>query len=250
MLAKRIIAALDIMDGKVVKGVGFKQIKAVGDPVEMAVKYEEEGADEILFLDISASSEGRKTVTDLASRVSEHLTIPFTVGGGIASVQEARDIIKNGADKIFVNTSAIMNRGLVRDLVTTLGSSNTVVAIDCKKDGEYYQVYSHGGKIPTGLDAITWSQRVEDMGAGELLITSMDRDGSRDGFDGMLVKNISDVVDIPVIASGGAGKIEDFLNVFNKGAQAALGASVFHFGLFTIRELKYYLRESGINVRY
>lgn len=249
MIARRIVVALDIKNGKVVKGIRFEDLRDAGDPVELARKYEEAGADEIVFLDISASQEKRRTVAELANRVSESLSIPFTVGGGISSLEEARQIIRNGADKIFVNTQAILNRKLVRELSDTIGSSNTVVAVDCRSQNGTYEVYSHGGKRPTGLDAIEWIQEVEKMGAGELLVTSMDRDGTGDGFDTALIEKMTEAVDIPIIASGGAGTMDHFLEAFASGAKAALGASVFHFGQFTIGELKEFLSGRGVNVR-
>lgn len=249
MIAKRIIAALDVMNGKVVKGVRFKDIRDAGDPAELAARYEDEGADEIVFLDITASHEGRKTASELASRVSEYLGIPFTVGGGIGSVEEASAIIKNGADKIFVNTAALLNRSLVNGLAATIGSSNIVVAVDSKLVNGRYEVFSHGGRVPAGIDLLSWAMEVENRGAGEILLTSMDRDGTGLGFDTEMVKSISSSINIPVIASGGAGRIEDFLNIFRVGAQAALGASVFHFGKFGIGELKEFLLRDGVNVR-
>lgn len=250
MLAKRVVVALDIKDGRVVKGIRFSNLRDAGDPVELALRYEQEGADEIVFLDISASGDNRRTAIDLAEKVSRVLFIPFTVGGGISSLEEAKGIIRNGADKIFVNTQAILNRNLVKDLAGTIGTSNTVVAIDCKYNGEMYEVYSHGGSRATGLDAVEWAMESERSGAGELLVTSMDRDGTGTGFDTTLLKKLTSSVNIPVIASGGAGTVNHFRQAFQAGADAALGASVFHYGKFSVGELKARLREDGFNVRF
>lgn len=249
MLAKRIVVALDIKNGRVVKGIKFAKLRDAGDPVELGVRYEKEGADEIVFLDISASGENRKTAKGLAEKVSGSLFIPFTVGGGISSLTEASDIIRNGADKVFVNTQAVTNQNLIAELAGTIGSSNTVVAIDCRYNGSFYEVYTHGGMRATGIDAVNWAQDAQKLGAGEILLTSMDRDGTGEGFDLDLIRSISSVVSIPVIASGGAGTMDHFREAFDAGADAALGASVFHYGKFSIGDLKLFLMESGINVR-
>ncbi len=249
MLAKRIVVALDVKERRVVKGVRFENMRDAGDPVELAIRYEKEGADEIVFLDISASRENRGTIRELSRDVSSSLFIPFTVGGGIRSAEEARDLIRNGADKIFINSAAIERKDLIREISDVVGSSNTVIAIDCKFNGTYHEVYSHGGSIPRGIDAIAWAREAQNLGAGELLVTSMDADGTENGYDLNLIGKISENVSIPVIASGGAGNPEHFLQVFRAGADAALGASVFHYGKFTVSELKKYLERSGIVVR-
>jgi cyclase len=249
MLAKRIAVALDVKDGRVVKGVQFKDMRDAGDPVELAVRYENEGSDEIVFLDISASRENRGTIRQLSREVSSSLSIPFTVGGGIRSAEDARDLIRNGADKIFVNTAAIERKGLIREISDVVGSSNTIVAIDCRFNGRFYEVYSHGGRTPRGIDAIAWASEAQNLGAGELLVTSMDADGTEKGYDLNLIGKLSENVSIPVIASGGAGTPEHFLEVFRAGADAALGASVFHYGKFSVSELKKYLERRGIIVR-
>ena len=249
MLAKRIVVALDIKDRRVVKGVRFENMRDAGDPVELASRYENEGADEIVFLDISASRENRGTIKELARDVSSSLFIPFTVGGGIRTATEARELIRNGADKIFINTAAVERKELVREISDVVGSSNTVVAIDCKFNGRYHEVYSHGGRVPRGTDAIAWAREAQNLGAGELLVTSMDADGTENGYDLNLIGKLSENVSIPVIASGGAGTPEHFLEVFRAGADAALGASVFHYGKFSVSELKKYLERRGIIVR-
>ena len=249
MLAKRIVVALDIKDRRVVKGVRFENMRDAGDPVELASRYENEGADEIVFLDISASRENRGTIKELARDVSSSLFIPFTVGGGIRSATEARELIRNGADKIFINTAAVERKELVREISDVVGSSNTVVAIDCKFNGRHYEIYSHGGKIPRNMDAIAWAREAQNLGAGELLITSMDADGTENGYDLDLITEMIEKVSIPVIASGGAGTPEHFLEVFQAGADAALGASVFHYGKFSVSDLKKYLERRGIVVR-
>ena len=249
MLAKRIVVALDIKDRRVVKGVRFENMRDAGDPVELASRYENEGADEIVFLDISASRENRGTIKELARDVSSSLFIPFTVGGGIRTATEARELIRNGADKIFINTAAVERKELVREISDVVGSSNTVVAIDCKFNGRYHEVYSHGGRVPRGTDAIAWAREAQNLGAGELLVTSMDADGTENGYDLNLIGKLSENVSIPVIASGGAGTPEHFLEVFQAGADAALGASVFHYGKFSVSDLKKYLERRGIVVR-
>ncbi len=249
MLAKRIVVALDVKDGRVVKGVRFRNIRDAGDPVELALRYEGEGADEIVFLDIAASHENRGILKELARRVSEVLSIPFTVGGGIRTVSEARELIRMGADKIFVNTAAVKNPALVKELAEVIGTANLVVAIDAKRSHRGWEVYTHGGRERSGLDAIEWARTVESLGAGELLVTSMDADGTKNGYDLSLIRKLVDAVDIPIIASGGAGAAEDFLRVFQAGAQAALAASIFHYGMCTVGEVKKYLAKHGLPVR-
>jgi cyclase len=249
MLAKRIIAALDIRNGRVVKGIRFRNIRDAGDPIELAKRYEKEGIDEIVFLDITASYERRRILFDLVKRIAEEIYVPFTVGGGIRDVEEIREIIKGGADKVFLNTAAVENPDLIRELAKVIGSSNIVIAIDAKFNGDFYEVYTHGGRVARGIEAVEWAKRVEDLGAGEILLTSMDADGTQKGFDVPLIKAVVESVNIPVIASGGAGSPEHFYEVFKIGADAALAASIFHYGKYTVRGLKEYLRRRGINVR-
>ncbi|WP_456422627.1 imidazole glycerol phosphate synthase subunit HisF [Thermococcus sp.] len=249
MLAKRIIAALDIKAGRVVKGIRFQNIRDAGDPVELAKRYEREGIDEIVFLDITASYEGRKILLDLVERIAGEIYVPFTVGGGIRTVEEAGRIIKRGADKVFINTSAVDRPELVREIAETVGTANLVVAIDAKWNGYFWEVYTHGGRKARGIDAVEWAKKVEALGAGEILLTSMDADGTKGGFDIPLTKAVAEAVDIPVIASGGAGKPEHFYEAFEAGAEAALAASIFHYGEYTVGELKEYLASRGIPVR-
>ncbi|ANF23554.1 imidazole glycerol phosphate synthase subunit HisF [Thermococcus piezophilus] len=249
MLAKRIIAALDIKEGRVVKGIKFQNIRDAGDPIELAKRYEEEGIDEIVFLDITASFEKRKILLDLVKRIAEEIYVPFTVGGGIRSVEEIREIIKSGADKVFLNTAAVNNPELVREAAKVVGSANLVIAIDAKWNGKYWEVYTHGGRKARGINAVEWAKEVERLGAGEILLTSMDTDGTQKGFDIPLTKAIVEAVDIPVIASGGAGSPEHFYEAFKIGTEAALAASIFHYGKYRVRELKEYLAGRGIPVR-
>lgn len=252
MLAKRIIPCLDVKDGRVVKGINFVNLKDAGDPVEIAERYNELGADELVFLDITASYEKRKIMIDVVKRTSEKVFIPLTVGGGISDIDDIREVLKAGADKVSINTQAVKQPTLIRQAALRFGSQCVVVAIDAKKrpDGTGYNVYINGGRINTGLDAVEWAKKVEDLGAGEILLTSMDKDGTKDGYDIELTRLISEAVNIPVIASGGAGKPEHFKEVFTQGkADAALAASVFHYGELDIRELKRYLKDEGIPVR-
>ncbi|ERM90766.1 MAG: Imidazole glycerol phosphate synthase subunit HisF [Caldanaerobacter subterraneus] len=252
MLAKRIIPCLDVKDGRVVKGINFVNLKDAGDPVEIAERYNELGADELVFLDITASYEKRKIMIDVVKRTSEKVFIPLTVGGGISDIDDIREVLKAGADKVSINTQAVKQPTLIRQAALRFGSQCVVVAIDAKKrpDGTGYNVYINGGRIDTGLDAVEWAKKVEDLGAGEILLTSMDKDGTKDGYDIELTRLISEAVNIPVIASGGAGKPEHFKEVFTQGkADAALAASVFHYGELDIRELKRYLKDEGIPVR-
>lgn len=252
MLAKRIIPCLDVKDGRVVKGINFVNLKDAGDPVEIAERYNELGADELVFLDITASYEKRKIMIDVVKRTSEKVFIPLTVGGGISDIDDIREVLKAGADKVSINTQAVKQPTLIRQAALRFGSQCVVVAIDAKKrpDGTGYNVYINGGRINTGLDAVEWAKKVEDLGAGEILLTSMDKDGTKDGYDIELTRLISEAVNIPVIASGGAGKPEHFKEVFTQGkADAALAASVFHYGELDIKELKRYLKDEGIPVR-
>ncbi len=251
MISKRIIPCLDVTNGRVVKGISFLNLRDAGDPVELAEFYDREGADEVVFLDITASHEQRKTVVELASRTAEKVFIPYTIGGGIGSVENIREILRMGADKISINTSAVKNPGLIKESSMIFGSQCIVVAIDAKsKTGGGWEVYLNGGRTPTGIDAIWWAKEAEKLGAGEILLTSMDKDGTKDGYDLQLTSAVVDAVNIPVIASGGAGNLEHLRDVFNlAGADAALVASIFHYGEFTVRQAKEYLRSEGIDVR-
>ncbi|MCX6730662.1 MAG: imidazole glycerol phosphate synthase subunit HisF [Candidatus Roizmanbacteria bacterium] len=250
MLAKRIIPCLDVDNGRVVKGVNFVQLKDAGDPVELAKFYYQEGADELVFLDITASSDNRKTMIEVVKKVAQELFIPFTVGGGIRSVQDIKGILLAGADKVAVNTAAIKTPQLISEGARMFGNQCIVVAIDAKKNRRKWEVYINGGRTPTGIGVLDWAQQVAKLGAGEILLTSMDRDGTKKGFDINLTKVISESVAIPVIASGGAGTKEDFMAVLKEGkADAALAASLFHFGEFSISEVKEYLIDNKIEVR-
>jgi imidazole glycerol-phosphate synthase subunit HisF len=252
MVAKRIIPCLDVKDGRVVKGTKFVNLKDAGDPVELAAVYDRAGADELVFLDITASHEKRKTIVDLVSRTAEQVFIPFTVGGGIQSIEEIRDILKAGADKISLNTAALQNPSLITAGAEDFGSQCIVVAIDARWEEELldWQVYSHGGRTPTGLRAVAWAAKVDALGAGEILLTSMDRDGGKDGYDLALTAAVARAVKVPVIASGGAGELSHFYDALTAGeADAALAASVFHYGTFSIKEVKEYLRGKGVKVR-
>jgi len=252
MLAKRIIPCLDVKDGRVVKGVNFVQLRDAGDPVELAALYDREGADELVFLDISASVEGRGTMVDVVRRTAEEVHIPFTVGGGISSVEDMKRLLRAGADKISVNTAAVLNPSLISEGSRVFGAQCIVLAIDAKYNPEWkdWEVYTHGGRKPTGLRVLEWAKRGEELGAGEILLTSMDADGTKDGFDVALTRAVSDAVGIPVIASGGAGSVRHFVDVFMEGhADAALAASIFHYREVSIREVKEALRAEGVNVR-
>jgi len=251
MLAKRIIPCLDVKDGRVVKGVNFVNLRDAGDPVEQAMVYDNEGADELVFLDITASHERREIVIDMVKRVAESVFIPFTVGGGVRSVEDVRELLLAGADKVSINTAAVQNPDLIYNASRRVGSQCIVVAIDARKrpdDG--WEVFTHGGRTPTGLDAVQWAKRVEELGAGEILLTSMDRDGTQDGYDVELTRAIATSVSIPVIASGGAGTLEHFFDALTYGrADAALAASLFHYRKLSIREVKEYLKNRGVPVR-
>ncbi len=250
MQYKRIIPCLDIKDGRTVKGVNFVGLRDAGDPVELARRYVEEGADELVFLDITATIENRKTLADLVHRVASVIDIPFTVGGGIRSVEDAKVILNAGADKISINTAAVDNPQLISDISNELGSETLVIAIDIKLDNGDWKVVVQGGNKVTDINAVEWAKEVEKLGAGEILLTSMNKDGTKEGFDIDATKDISEAVKIPVTASGGAGTIEHFADVFNQtNVSAALGASVFHFGEVAIPQLKQYLRELNIPVR-
>lgn len=252
MLTKRIIPCLDVDMGRVVKGVNFINLKDVGDPVEIAEFYNREGADELVFLDITATHEGRATMVDVVRRTAEKVFIPLTVGGGIKTLDDFKDILRAGADKISVNSAAIREPDLVKKAAERFGSQCVVVAIDGKKreDGSGWNVYINGGRIDTGLDALEWAKKVERLGAGEILLTSMDADGTKMGYDIDFTEAVCKTVDIPVIASGGCGKIEHFAEVFKKSeADAALAASLFHFRELTVGEVKNYLKENAVEVR-
>ena len=251
MFTKRIIPCLDVKDGRVVKGVNFVDLRDAGDPVEIAAAYDKAGADEVVFLDITASSDGRNTVVDMVRRVAEQVFIPFTVGGGIRTVDDFKALLREGADKISVNSAAIDNPRLISDAADKFGSQCVVVAIDAKKrlDGGF-NIYKHGGRLDCGIDAVEWAIKCEKLGAGEILLTSMDCDGTKAGFDLELTKAVSDAVNIPVIASGGAGNMEHFKDALTiGGADAALAASLFHYKELEIVDLKKYLRDQGVSVR-
>ena len=251
MLAKGIIPCLDVRDGKVVKGVNFVGIREVGDPVECAMEYDRQGADEICFLDITATHEGRSTMIDVVRKTAEHVFVPLTVGGGIRSVEDFREILRAGADKVSVNSAAVKNPALISQAAEIFGSQCVVVAIDAKRDGQgNFHVVVHGGRKDTGLDAVEWAKQCQELGAGEILLTSMDTDGCKEGFDLELTRAVCDVVTIPVIASGGCGRLEHFSQVFEEtGADAALAASLFHFRELTVEEVKNHLAENNIPVR-
>ena len=252
MFTKRIIPCLDVNDGRVVKGVNFVNLRDAGDPVEIAMAYDKAGADEVVFLDITASSDQRKTVVDMVRKVAENVFIPFTVGGGIRTVEDFKVLLREGADKISINSSAINTPNLISDAADRFGSQCVVVAIDARRreDGSGWNVYKNGGRIDTGLDAIEWAMKADKMGAGEILLTSMDCDGTKAGYDIELTRLISENVSIPVIASGGAGAKEHFYEALTEGkADAALAASLFHYKELEIMDLKNYLAEKGVSVR-
>lgn len=250
MLAKRIIPCLDVKEGKVVKGVNFVNIRDVGDPVSNAIFYEKELADELVFLDITASYEKRGIMIEVVKKVAEAIFIPFTVGGGIRNLEDIRNLLLAGADKVSINTVAVLNPDIIREASRIFGSQCIVVAIDAKREGKSWKVYTHGGRNRTELDAVEWAKRVEELGAGEILLTSIDRDGTKLGYDIELTRTISEAVSIPVIASGGAGSKEHLLEAIVDGkADAVLAASIFHFREISIAEVKEYLKDRGIPVR-
>lgn len=250
LLAKRIIPCLDVKDGRVVKGTQFVNLRDAGDPVELAAFYDRAGADELVFLDIAASNEGRKTRIEMVRRVAAQVFIPFIVGGGIGSLDEIEALLKAGADKVSLNTAAISKPSLIEKAASVFGSQCVVVAIDARRCEEGWEVYTHGGRNNTGMSVTEWAGSVEELGAGEILLTSMDEDGVNEGYDLSLTKAVVESVNIPVIASGGAGELEHFASVFIEGkADAALAASVFHYRHFSVAEVKNYLAERGIEVR-
>jgi imidazole glycerol-phosphate synthase subunit HisF len=251
-LAKRVIPCLDVTAGRVVKGVNFLALRDAGDPVEIAARYDAEGADELCFLDITASSDERDIIVHVIEAVAERVFIPLTVGGGVRKVEDVRRLLNAGADKVSINTAAVQNPELIREASGRVGNQCIVVAIDAKRraDGSGWEVYTHGGRRPTGIDAVDWARRMQQSGAGEILLTSMDRDGTREGFDLGLTRAVSDAVTVPVIASGGVGTLAHMAEgVLEGGADAVLAASIFHFGDYSVRQAKEYMRGRGIEVR-
>jgi|TARA_B110000305_G_scaffold8548_1_gene8356 cyclase len=249
-VAKRIIPCLDVTDGRVVKGINFVELQDAGDPVEIAKKYNEQGADEITFLDITASSDGRGLIFEIIEKVAKQIFIPLTVGGGVKSCEDIRNLLNAGADKVGINTSAINNPDLVAEASARFGSQAIVVAIDAKRVEDHWEVFTHGGRNATGIDAILWAEKMVNLGAGELLITSMDKDGTKTGFDNELNKLISEKVNVPIIASGGVGNLQHLVDgVKEGGADAVLAASIFHYGEYTIQEAKEYMAKNNIEIR-
>jgi imidazole glycerol-phosphate synthase subunit HisF len=250
-LAKRIIPCLDVTNGRVVKGVNFVELRDAGDPVEIARRYDEQGADELTFLDITATSDGRDLILHIIEAVASQVFIPLTVGGGVRTVDDVRRLLNAGADKISVNSTAVSNPEMVREAAHKYGSQCIVVAIDAKKSGEgKWEVFTHGGRKPTGLDVVEWAKKMESLGVGEVLLTSMDRDGTKSGFDLELTRAVSDAVSIPVIASGGVGGLQDLVDGIKRGkADAVLAASIFHYGQHTVQEAKRFMSEQGIPMR-
>ncbi|MDJ0305672.1 MULTISPECIES: imidazole glycerol phosphate synthase subunit HisF [Dehalobacter] len=251
MLAKRIIPCLDVHDGRVVKGTNFIHLRDAGDPVELASLYDREGADELVFLDISASAEGRETMVDVVRRTAEKVFIPFTIGGGLRTIEDIRRMLRAGADKVSLNTAAVQNPELIEQGALAFGSQCIVVAIDARKVGEgRWEVYTHGGRKPTGIDVLEWAGKVEELGAGEILLTSMDRDGTKEGYDNELNRTVGRAVSIPLIASGGVGTLEHMAEGLTEGeADAVLAASIFHYREYSIKETKDYLARKGIPIR-
>ncbi len=250
MITKRIIPCLDIKDGRTVKGINFENIRDAGDPVELAIEYAKQGADELVFLDITATNERRKTLAELVTRIAKHINIPFTVGGGISSVEDVSVLLNAGADKISVNTSAIKNPQLIKDLANQFGSQCVVLAIDTKFENNEWYVYLNGGRVKTDFKTMDWAKQAVALGAGEILLTSMNNDGTKDGFALDITKQISEAVNVPVIASGGAGTMQHFKEIFENGkADAALAASVFHYKEIAIPELKRFLKSNQIEIR-
>lgn len=252
MLAKRIIPCLDVKDGRVVKGTNFVGLRDAGDPVELAHRYDEERADELVFLDITASSDRRKTMAELAKKCAAQVFIPFTIGGGIRTTEDIQAMLKSGADKVSLNTAAVKNPQLIAEGAEKFGRQCIVLAVDARRNGEHsWEITVNGGRTPTGLDCLEWVRKAVSLGAGEILLTSMDADGTKDGYDIELTRAVSDAVNVPVIASGGAGRLEHFYDVLVDGhADAVLAASVFHYGTYTIRQVKEYLQSRGVEVRF
>ena len=252
MYTKRIIPCLDVKDGRVVKGTNFVGLRDAGDPVELAARYDKERADELVFLDITASSDKRDTIMDVARGCASQVFIPFTIGGGIRTVEDMRKMLKAGADKTSLNTAAVKNPSVIREGAEKFGRQCVVLAVDARRSGDRrWEVYVNGGRTPTGIDCLEWVKRATELGAGEILLTSMDADGTKSGYDIELTRAVSEAVDVPVIASGGAGKLEHFYDVLTEGkADAVLAASVFHYGTFTVREVKEYLKSRGVEVRF
>lgn len=249
-LAKRIIPCLDVTNGRVVKGVKFVGLRDAGDPIEIARRYDDQGADELTFLDITASSDNRDLILHIIEEVAAQVFIPLTVGGGVRKVEDVRRLLNAGADKVSINTSAVQNPQLVADAADRYGSQCIVVAIDAKQAGQGWEVFTHGGRKPTGLDVVEWAKKMQSLGAGEILLTSMDRDGTRDGFDLALTRAVSDAVDVPLIASGGVGNLQHLVEgVIDGHADAVLAASIFHYGEYTVRQAKEYMAQHGIEVR-
>ena len=249
MLTKRIIPCLDVKDGRVVKGINFVNLQDAGDPVEQAVVYDKQGADELVFLDITASYENRKTIIDVVEKTAANVFMPLSVGGGINSIKDIRNLLKAGADKVSINSAAVKNPDIINEASSIFGSQCIIVAIDVKRTKIGFEVFVKGGRVATGIEAIAWAKEVEERGAGEILLTSMDTDGTKNGYDIELTKSIAKNVRIPVIASGGAGNPAHMKEAFDAGATAALAASIFHFGEYTIRQTKEYLKREGVDVR-
>ena len=250
-LAKRIIPCLDVTDGRVVKGINFVELQDAGDPVEVAKKYNEQGADELTFLDITASSDNRGLIFNIIENIAKQIFIPLTVGGGVRSCDDIRNLLNAGADKVGINTSAIIHPELVEEATSRFGSQAIVVAIDAKKVDDHWEVFTHGGRKSTGLNALDWAKKIVKLGAGELLITSMDKDGTKTGFDNILNKSISDSVQVPIIASGGVGNLQHLVDgIKDGGADAVLAASIFHYGEYTIDEAKLYMSKNNILMRH
>ena len=252
MYTKRIIPCLDVKDGRVVKGTNFVGLRDAGDPVELAARYDMERADELVLLDITASHEKRNTMVQVVSDCASQVFIPFTVGGGIRTAEDMRAMLKSGADKISLNTAAIQHPEIIREGAERFGRQCIVLAVDARRSGDHkWEIYTHGGRKPTGMDCLEWVKRGVELGAGEILLTSMDADGTKDGYDISLTRAVSEAVDVPVIASGGAGELSHFYEVLTEGkADAVLAASVFHYGRFTVREVKEYLKSHGVEVRF
>ena len=250
MLLKRVIPCLDVDKGRVVKGTNFVDIRDAGDPVELAMRYEQEGADELVFLDITASHENRDTIVDLARRTADDVFIPFTIGGGIRSAEDAQAVLDAGADKVSVNSAAVARPEVISELAEVFGSQCVVLAIDARRSGDGYEVFVNGGRVATGHDAVEWAREGVERGAGEILLTSMDRDGTEDGYELALTRAVADAVEVPVIASGGAGHPDHLVDAVERGAaDAVLCASIFHYGQYTVREAKERMRAAGIPVR-